>query len=127
MPDDQDFRFHEIDNGTLFLKENKRLSAYCQSPPNRLPGIDKSPSLVLHCNAGDEKMSSSMTIRIPDGLRRQLHKVSKIEGKPASDIVRESLRKYLILYEFRRLREMSIPYAEAQGIFTDEDVFKTFS
>lgn len=68
-----------------------------------------------------------MTIRIPDGLRRQLHKVSKIEGKPASDIVRESLRKYLILYEFRRLREMSIPYAEAQGIFTDEDVFKTFS
>ncbi len=72
-------------------------------------------------------MSHSLTIRIPDDLRRQLQKASKIEGKPASDIVRESLRKYLILYEFRRLREMAIPYAEAQGIFTDEDVFKLIS
>lgn len=72
-------------------------------------------------------MSQSMTIRIPNDLRKQLQKISKMEGKSASDIVRESLRKYLILHEFKRLREMAIPYAEAQGIFTDEDVYKTFS
>lgn len=72
-------------------------------------------------------MSQSMTIRIPDDLRKQLQKVSKAEGKPVSDIVRESLKRYLTLYEFERLRAMTIPYAEAQGIYTDEDVFKLIS
>jgi predicted DNA-binding protein len=68
-----------------------------------------------------------MTIRIPDDLRKQLQKISKAEGKPVSDIVRESLKRYLTLYEFERLRAMTIPYAEAQGIYTDEDVFKLIS
>ncbi|MCJ7564757.1 MAG: ribbon-helix-helix domain-containing protein [Candidatus Aminicenantes bacterium] len=72
-------------------------------------------------------MSQSMTIRIPDDLRKQLQKISKAEGKPVSDIVRESLKRYLTLYEFERLRAMTIPYAEAQGIYTDEDVFKLIS
>lgn len=72
-------------------------------------------------------MSQSMTIRIPDDLRKQLLKISKAEGKPVSDIVRESLKRYLTLYEFERLRAMTIPYAEAQGIYTDEDVFKLIS
>jgi len=72
-------------------------------------------------------MSQSMTIRIPDDLRKQLLKISKAEGKPVSDIVRESLKRYLTLYEFERLRAKTIPYAEAQGIYTDEDVFKLIS
>lgn len=72
-------------------------------------------------------MSQSMTIRIPDDLRKQLQKISKAEGKPVSDIVRESLKRYLTLYEFERLRALTIPYAEAQGIYTDEDVFKLIS
>ena len=72
-------------------------------------------------------MSQSMTIRIPDDLRKQLQKISKAEGKPVSDIVRESLKRYLTLYEFERLRAMTIPYAEAQGIYTDEDIFKLIS
>jgi len=72
-------------------------------------------------------MSQSMTIRIPDDLRKQLQKISKAEGKPVSDIVRESLKRYLTLYEFERLRATTIPYAEAQGIYTDEDVFKLIS
>ena len=72
-------------------------------------------------------MNQSMTIRIPDDLRKQLQKISKAEGKPVSDIVRESLKRYLTLYEFERLRAMTIPYAEAQGIYTDEDIFKLIS
>ena len=72
-------------------------------------------------------MSQSMTIRIPDDLRKQLLKVSRAEGKPASDIIRDALKKYLLLYEFRKLRNTAIPYAEAQGILTDEDVFKLVS
>jgi hypothetical protein len=41
--------------------------------------------------------------------------------------VRESLQRYVAVYNFRRLRNTILPFAEAQGIVTDEDVFKTIS
>jgi predicted transcriptional regulator len=72
-------------------------------------------------------MSQSMTVRIPDDLRKRLLKASRSEGKAASDIVRESLKRYLLLAEFRGLRDRAIPYAEARGVFTDEDVFERIS
>ncbi len=72
-------------------------------------------------------MSQTMTVRIPDDLREDLRKISQKEGVPVSDLVRESLKKYVLLYRFRKLREMVLPFAEAQGILTDEDVFKLIS
>jgi predicted transcriptional regulator len=72
-------------------------------------------------------MSQSMTVRIPDEVRRQLHKISRDEGKPVSDIVRESLQKFITLYRYNQLRNRVLPYAEARGIFTDDDVFKQIS
>ncbi|MFP4082035.1 MAG: CopG family ribbon-helix-helix protein [Candidatus Aminicenantes bacterium] len=72
-------------------------------------------------------MSQTMTVRIPDDLRKDLKEISKKEGIPLSNLVRESLRKYVLLYRFRKLREMVLPFAEAQGILTDEDVYKLIS
>jgi len=72
-------------------------------------------------------MSQTMTVRIPDDLRKDLKEISKKEGIPISDVVRDSLKKYVLLYRFRKLREMVLPFAEAQGILTDEDVFKIIS
>jgi predicted transcriptional regulator len=72
-------------------------------------------------------MSQTMTVRIPDDLRKDLKEISKKEGIPVSDVVRESLKKYVLLYRFRKLRAMVLPFAEAQGILTDEDVFKIIS
>ncbi len=72
-------------------------------------------------------MSQTMAVRIPDELRRELKEISKREGMPVSDLVRESLKKYVLLYRFRKLREMVLPFAEAQGILTDEDVYKLIS
>lgn len=68
-----------------------------------------------------------MTVRIPDELRKDLKKISQMQGVPVSDLVRESLKKYVLLYRFRKLREMVLPFAEAQGILTDEDVYKLIS
>jgi antitoxin component of RelBE/YafQ-DinJ toxin-antitoxin module len=68
-----------------------------------------------------------MTVRIPDDLRKDLKEISKKEGIPVSDLVRESLTKYVLLYRFRKLRNMVLPFAEAQGILTDEDVYKIIS
>jgi len=72
-------------------------------------------------------MSQTMTVRIPDDLSKDLKEISKKEGIPISNLVRESLKKYVMLYRFRKLREMVLPFAEAQGILTDEDVYKQIS
>ena len=72
-------------------------------------------------------MKQTMTIRIPGELREELHEISKAEGKPVSDLVRDSLRRYIAVYRFRKLRNMVLPFAEAQGILTDEDVYKEIS
>jgi len=72
-------------------------------------------------------MKQTMTIRISDELREELQEISKAEGKPVSDLVRDSLQRYIALYRFRKLRNVVLPFAEAQGILTDEDVYKEIS
>ena len=72
-------------------------------------------------------MKQTMTIRISDELREELQEISRAEGKPVSDLVRESLQRYIAIYRFRKLRNMVLPFAEAQGILTDEDVYKVIS
>ncbi len=72
-------------------------------------------------------MKQTLTIRIPDDLREELQKISKEESKPMSDLVRESLQRYLAIYKFRRIRNKVLPFAESQGILTDEDVFNLIS
>jgi predicted transcriptional regulator len=72
-------------------------------------------------------MNQTLTIRIPKELKKELEEISKIEQKPVSDLVRDSLRRYIAIQRFRQLRNMVLPFAEAQGILTDEDVFKIIS
>jgi predicted DNA-binding protein len=68
-----------------------------------------------------------LTIRLPDKLRDDLRKLSKEQGKAVSGIVRESIRRYLATERFRSLRKKVLPFAEAQGCLTDEDVFRAIS
>jgi len=72
-------------------------------------------------------MKQTLTIRIPDDLRQELEKISDSEAKPLSDLVRESLQRYVAIYRFRLLRKKALPFAEAQGFLTDEDVFRAIS
>jgi predicted transcriptional regulator len=67
---------------------------------------------------------STLTIRVPDALKRELARFGKQRGKSAGDVVRESLRRYLAVERFQTLRGKTLPFAEAQGFLTDEDVFK---
>ncbi|NIM14201.1 MAG: ribbon-helix-helix protein, CopG family [Candidatus Aminicenantes bacterium] len=66
-------------------------------------------------------MSQTISIRIPDNLRNELIEISEHEKRPVSELIRESLRKYIAIYRFRKLRNTVLPFAEAQGILTDED------
>jgi predicted transcriptional regulator len=70
---------------------------------------------------------TTLTIRLPDELRDDLQKLSEEQSKPVSDIVRESIRRYVAVEKFRSLRRKVLPFAEAQGYLTDEDVFKAIS
>ena len=70
---------------------------------------------------------NTLTIRLPDDLRSDLQQISKKQHKPVSDVVRESLRRYVAIEKFRALRKKVLPFAEAQGFMTDEDVFKAIS
>ncbi len=69
----------------------------------------------------------SITISVPGELKDELDKLTKEEGISRSDVLRESLRDYIFLRKFRKLRARLIRRAEALGIFTDEDVFKLVS
>lgn len=72
-------------------------------------------------------MKPTLTIRLPQDLRAELEAISREDDRPVSDIVRESLRRYIAIRQFRRLRGKVLPFAEAQGFLSDEDVFRALS
>lgn len=69
-------------------------------------------------------MNRALNIRIPEEVKAELMALSKEEHVPFSNLVRESLREYLAVRRFRRLRSKTLPFAEVQGLLMDEDVFK---
>ena len=70
---------------------------------------------------------NTLTIRVPDRLKAELRKISRDQNRPLSDVVRESIRRYVAIERFRALRKKVLPFAEAQGLVTDDDVFKAIS
>lgn len=70
---------------------------------------------------------STLTIRVPESLKRELKRFSKQHGQSAGDVVRESLKRYLAVEQFQALKKKTLPFAEAQGFLTDDDIFKATS
>jgi predicted transcriptional regulator len=71
--------------------------------------------------------SSSLTIRLDKDLDQLLNKASRQSGKSRSEVAREALRRQLRLVQFEALRKKIMPFAEAKGYLTDEDVFQDVS
>ena len=71
--------------------------------------------------------TSTLTIRLDEDLDVMLSKASKQSGKNRSEIAREALRRQLRLEQFEELRKRIMPFAEARGFLTDEDVFSQIS
>ena len=72
-------------------------------------------------------MKSVITIRLDKGLERTLSEVCRRSGRTRSEVVREALKRQLTLARFEQLRKKVLPFAEARGLLTDEDVFKSVS
>ncbi|GEM_PF-171576 len=77
--------------------------------------------IVLHMK------SSTLTIRLDPDLDRLLTKASRRSGRNRSQVAREALRRQLRISQFERLRQRVMPFAEARGYLTDEDVFADVS
>lgn len=72
-------------------------------------------------------MRQTVAVSLPADLTARLDLVAEEEGTSRSEVVREAVRRYLALREFQRVREAIIPYAEAAGVLTDEDVFRSMA
>jgi predicted transcriptional regulator len=72
-------------------------------------------------------MKSAVTIRLDAELERRLDQVAVSSGRTRSEVVREALRRQLDLLQFEQLRARVMPFAEARGYLTDEDVFRNVS
>ena len=70
---------------------------------------------------------STLTIRLDKDLADMLSKASRQSGKNRSEIAREALRRQLRISQFDALRRRIMPFAEARGYLTDEDVFTDVS
>jgi predicted transcriptional regulator len=71
--------------------------------------------------------TSTLTIRLDKDLDDLLTKASRRSGRNRSEIAREALRRQLRISQFDALRQRLMPFAEARGYLTDEDVFAEVS
>jgi metal-responsive CopG/Arc/MetJ family transcriptional regulator len=72
-------------------------------------------------------MRETVTISLPQAVRRELDRIAKEDGISRSDVLRQSLEDFLFVRRFRRLRHRMMAAAQAEGIYTDEDVFTRVS
>lgn len=70
---------------------------------------------------------STLTIRLDEKLDRELARIAKRTGRTKSEIARDALKRQVAIARFRELRSKILPFAEAQGLLTDEDVFRIVS
>jgi predicted transcriptional regulator len=71
--------------------------------------------------------SRSLTTRLDADLERELEAVCAETGRSRGEIVRDALRRQLPLMRFERLRRQALPFGEAAGWLTDDDVFTAVS
>jgi predicted transcriptional regulator len=70
---------------------------------------------------------TTLTIRLDAKLEKALDRLARSSGRTKSEIAREALRRQVAVARFRDLRKKTLPFAEAQGLVTDEDVFRALS
>ncbi len=68
-----------------------------------------------------------MSIRLPKDLLADVRAISREFRMPVSEIVREAIRRFVVVHRYNRLRAKAMPRAAAMGFLTDEDVFRAVS
>ena len=84
-------------------------------------------TFLKECLTMYDMKTSTLTIRLDKDLDDLLTKASERSGRNKSEIAREALRRQLRLERFEELRKRIMPFAEARGYLTDEDIFSRVS
>jgi predicted transcriptional regulator len=71
--------------------------------------------------------TSALTIRLDPDLEEQLDRLARESGKSRSELARDALRRQLAVLQFEQARRQVMPFAEARGYLTDEDIFDAVS
>ncbi len=79
------------------------------------------------CRTLCDMKTTTLTIRLDEDLDKLLTNAAMQSGKNRSEVVREALRRQLRISQFEALRRRIMPFAEARGYLTDEDVFRDVS
>jgi len=72
-------------------------------------------------------MRSVVSVSLPEKMASQLERFASETGRNKSDVMKEALGMFLWEERFKATRRSLLRKAKAQGIVTDEDVFKTVS
>lgn len=72
-------------------------------------------------------MNTTISIRIDKNLDELLTAAAQRTGRAKSDLVREAVKLQLGVESFHHLRHTILPFAEAQGLLTDEDIWREIS
>ncbi len=71
--------------------------------------------------------NATLTIRLDEDLDQLLTKASRRAGMSRSALARDALRRQLRISQFEAIRRQVMPFAEARGYLTDEDIFSEIS
>ena len=71
--------------------------------------------------------SSIVTVRLDPDLERDLDALAAATGRSRSALIRDAVRRRVAVMRFEEARRQVLPFAEAQGYLTDEDVFRDVS
>ncbi len=91
------------------------------------------PSLNLQltertiCLTLSNMKTATLSIRLDEDLEKLLTKASRQLRQNRSELAREALRRQLRLLQFEMIRRRVMPFAEARGFLTDEDLFSKVS
>jgi Arc/MetJ-type ribon-helix-helix transcriptional regulator len=72
-------------------------------------------------------VKGSISVRLDKDVAKLLSRAVRLSGRTQSEVIRDALRRQLAIDVFDQMRRRVAPFAEAQGLLTDEDVFKIVS
>ncbi len=72
-------------------------------------------------------MEATFTVTLTDELKSALDDIVRQENLSPDEVIGEAVKQYLFFKRYRAWRERMIPQAEAQGVYSDQDVFDRVS
>ena len=68
------------------------------------------------------KRKGLTSVQLRPKIAKMVATLMSREGMTKTEIINEALRRFLLEREFEGVRERLIPYAQAKGIYTEDDV-----